>query len=211
MLKFVVHPATRGYVDSHGLCSCWRPCWYRSSALSLKAMRMSVIFADTRNYVDVWWPVYHQRPLLPSEAMLLPMICAASKGHDAICSGLCWCRKPCGFLRPELLSEAMWKPMIHDASDCTGQRKFICNGISRCKLTVESWRHRRLLCCGIFVHYVRKYNCDWCNKKNWITNTWEGHIGRTSRQRTLVKRKTESPAKYREGTGGARWKRGNDA
>lgn len=37
-------------------------------------------------------------------------------------------------------------------------------------------------CYGVFVHCVKLYSCDWCDKKLMV-NSWAGDTGRISRER----------------------------
>lgn len=167
MLKFVVHPATRGYVDSQVLCSCWRPCWYQSSVLSLKAMRMSVIFADTRNYMNVCWSCYHQRPcycpwfVLP-RAMMLSVVVHADAGNHVDFYDLNCCQK---------LWESPWSMMlliVEDKEDSFSVASITANSQLRagdiegfCVVGYLSTMWGSTIVIGVI--------------ENWMTNTWEAH------------------------------------
>lgn len=64
-------------------------------------------------------------------------------------------------------------------------------------------------CCGMFVHGVKKYCYDCCNKK--LYGQWQDKRSRGDVwvERTLGKGKAESLERNREETRGTRWKNGN--
>lgn len=137
--------------------------------LLLKAMRMSVTFADSRNYVDVYWSCYHQSSCFCPWFVLLPrssVVVHADVGNHVDSCDLYCCQKLCRSQWSMMLLIVEDKEDFFAVVSINANSQLRARGYCVVEYLYTIWGHTNVI--GVI--------------KYWMINTWEGHIGRTSRQ-----------------------------
>ena len=111
-------------VGNHG--QCYYQILFRcsQSVLLLEAMIMPIsqLYCCKK-------PNCYESPALPPGSMVISVI-HADTGYDVDTCGLCCLQNQCG---------------IHDPTDCEREKRYFCNGIYDCRLSIEEEGHRQFL------------------------------------------------------------------